>query len=862
VSGKPSLDISDARAEHARLGEEIARYDAAYYQEDAPLVSDAEYDALRRRYEALERQFPELVTPRSLTQKVGAKPSEKFAKVKHAAPMLSLGNVFSDEDVQDFVARVRRFIKFADEAPLAFTAEPKIDGLSCSLRYEDGRLAQAATRGDGYEGEDVTANIRTVTEIPQKLCGDAPRVLEVRGEVYMSHADFAALNERQAAAGKPLFANPRNAAAGSLRQLDSKITAERPLHFFAYGWGEVSAALAETQSGVLDAFKALGLPVNPRTKLCESVEEMLAHYRAIEAQRATLGYDIDGVVYKVDDIALQERLGFVSRAPRWAVAHKFPAERATTILRDIEIQVGRTGALTPVARLEPVTVGGVVVSNATLHNEDEIARKDIRIGDKVVVQRAGDVIPQIVEVVAEKSQHRATPFYFPHVCPRCGSHAIREVNARTGKLDAVRRCSGGLVCPAQVTEKIKHFVSRLAFDIEGLGEERVEELISIGFISEPADIFLIEEKNRNASPKLEDLPGWGEKSVRNLFSAISEKRMVRLDRFIFALGIRHVGEVIAKLMARQFISGEAFAEFVSTLDRSRKTVWISAMRNLRHGQASERMAVEEWVEFASVTRSAFWQQRSSWMPLFLTDGVGKIFANAILTEVAEHSRFAPVSELTDEVIYDWIARGKFGSKRLQKTLASIPSKEPSFAERVRRALAGSEAAWNDYAKYLDHNGLSLQASNWVVMADAAEKLLEEEFLLVKEINSIEGIGDTISYSILDFFSEQRNVAYVRRLLVGDERQPPLIELLPMEIARVSSPVTGLTVVFTGALERLTRDEAKAQAERFGAKVAASVSKKTDLVVAGPGAGSKLTKARELGIEVISEDDWFTRTGQG
>jgi len=854
--------LADARAEHARLAEDIARYDRAYYQEDAPLVPDSEYDAARRRYEALEKAFPELVTEESLTKKVGATPSEKFAKVKHAVPMLSLGNVFSDEEVHDFVARVRRFLGLAESATVACTAEPKIDGLSCTIRYERGHLVQAATRGDGYEGEDVTNNIRTLKEVPRRLHDGAPEVLEVRGEVYMTHAAFAALNQRQQAAGKQIFANPRNAAAGSLRQLDSRITAERPLHFFAYGWGEVSELPAKTQWGVLEAFRRYGLHVNPRTKLCESVEEMLAHYRAIEADRATLGYDIDGVVYKVDDIALQERLGFVSRAPRWAVAHKFPAERATTILRDIEIQVGRTGALTPVARLEPVTVGGVVVSNATLHNEDEIARKDIRIGDTVVVQRAGDVIPQIVEVVAGKRPAHAKPYEFPHVCPRCGSHAIREVNARTGKMEAARRCSGGLVCPAQVTEKVKHFVSRMAFDIEGLGDERVEELFSIDFISEPADVFLIEEKNRNAQPKLEDLSGWGERSVGKLFAAIRERRSVRLDRFIFALGIRHVGEATAKLMARKFVKGSVFSEFVSTLDRDRKSIWFTAIRNLKRVDDGVSGSLDEWVELASRTRSAFWQQRSSWTPLFLTPGVGEIFAKAILVDVAQRSRFVAVNELTDEVIYDWIADGKFGSRRLQKTLASIPSDEPSFGERVRYALAGSVSAWGQYVEYLGDLGFHSSAPNWLILAEATEELLGEEFKLVKEINSIEGIGDTISYAVLDFFSEQRNVGYVQRLLVGDDLHAPLVEVLPMEIVSGSSPVAGKTVVFTGSLERLTRDEAKAQAERFGAKVAASVSKKTDLVVAGPGAGSKLAKAAELGIEVISEDEWFVRTGQG
>jgi len=686
----------EARAEHARLQEEIAAHDRRYYQEDAPTISDADYDALRRRYEDLEKAFPELATPQSLTKTVGAKPSEKFAKVKHAVPMLSLGNVFSDEEVLEFVARVRRFLGLG-ESPLRFTFEPKIDGLSCSLRYEKGHLVQAATRGDGYEGEDVTANVRTIDEIPQRLRGDHSDVFEVRGEVYMTHKDFAALNARQKELGKTLFANPRNAAAGSLRQLDPKITSSRPLHFFAYGWGETSALPANTQSGVLEVLRRYGLPVNPLTTLCENAEDMLAHYRAIETQRATLGYDIDGVVYKVDDIALQERLGFVSRAPRWAVARKFPAERATTILRDIEIQVGRTGALTPVARLEPVTVGGVVVQNATLHNEDEIARKDIRIGDTVVVQRAGDVIPQIVEVVTEKRPQSAKPYEFPHVCPRCGSAALREIDEKTGEADIVRRCTGSLVCPAQAVERLKHFASRNAMDIEGLGDKQIEFFYDEGLIKTASDIFALAEGEAQMSPRLAEREGYGETSVRNLFAAIEARRSVPINRFIFALGVRHVGETNARRLARHF--------------------------------------------------------------------------------------------------------GDFESLR----------------ETARDAAPGGEAR--------------------------------------ARIDSIDGVGPAVAEALHDFFAEPHNERELDALLKQ-------ITLEPMPAVASTSPVSGKTVVFTGSLERLTRDEAKAQAERFGAHVAASVSKKTDLVVAGPGAGSKLKKAAELGIEVISEDEWFKRTGQG
>ena len=691
-----SLSATQARREHARLDEEIAAHDRRYYTEDAPIVSDAEYDALRLRYEALEAAFPELVTPDSLTEKVGAAPSEKFAKVRHRVPVLSLGNIFSEEEVAEFVARVRRFLGLSPEAPLAITAEPKIDGLSCSLRYESGKLVQAATRGDGYEGEDVTANVRTIGEIPHVLKGAAPDVLEVRGEVYMTHADFAAMNERQKEAGKTLFANPRNAAAGSLRQLDPAITASRPLHFFAYAWGEVSALPASTQMGMIAAFKDFGFPINPLMVLCHSAEELITHYRHIESLRARLGYDIDGVVYKVDSLALQNRLGFVSRAPRWAAAHKFPAEKATTVLRAIEINVGRTGALTPVARLDPVTVGGVVVSNATLHNEDEIARKDIRVGDTVTVQRAGDVIPQILGPILDKRPEDSKPYVFPEICPVCGSAAVREIDPKTGTADVVRRCTGGLVCTAQVVERLKHFASRNAFDIEGFGDKLIEQFFHDGLIKTPADIFTLEERERRGLLKLTEREGFGELSVRNLFNAIEARRTLPLNRFIYALGIRHVGETNARRLARHFETFEA----------------------------------------------------------------------------------------------------------LRKT--------------AQAASEGSDAR--------------------------------------AEINNIEGIGEVVAEAVADFFAEKHNEDVLDALL--DHVTP-----VPMEAVASASPVAGKTVVFTGSLERMTRDEAKAMAERLGAKVAASVSKKTDLVVAGPGAGSKLAKAAELGIETISEEDWLKLTGQ-
>ena len=686
------LSLAAARAEHARLGAEIAQHDRRYYEEDAPTISDADYDALRKRYSALEQAFPALAGADSANKRVGAAPAEKFAKVRHVVPMLSLDNVFEDAEVEEFCARVRRFLGLDEAAPLEMTAEPKIDGLSCSLRYERGKLVQAATRGDGYEGEDVTANALTVAAIPKALHG-APDVLEARGEVYMGRHNFFALNARQQAAGKPPFANPRNAAAGSLRQLDPKVTAERPLKFFAYAWGEISAPFADTQMGAMDAFRRFGLPVNPLTRLCRSAKELLAHYRAIEARRASLGYDIDGVVYKVNDLALQERLGFVSRSPRWAAAHKFPAERATTVVEAIEIQVGRTGALTPVAKLHPVTVGGVVVSNATLHNEDEIARLDVRVGDTVVVQRAGDVIPQILEVVRDKRRHGANPFVFPHVCPVCGSAALREIDEKTGKADVVRRCTGRLVCPAQAVEGLKHFCSRNAFDIEGLGDKQIELFFNEGLIKTAADIFTLQARDGHGRPRLSEWEGFGETSARNLFNAIEARRTIVLNRFLYALGIRHVGETNARRLARHF--------------------------------------------------------------------------------------------------------GDFG--------------------HLRRAARGHDAA--------------------------------------EALSGVEGIGPVVAESIVDFFAEPHNEKVIDALLAE-------VKIEPMEQIETGNPLAGKTIVFTGSLERMTREEAKAFAERLGAKVSGSISAKTDLVVAGPGAGSKLTRARELGVETIDEEEWMRRAGRG
>jgi len=709
------LTQAEAKKELERLAAEIAANDKRYHGEDAPTISDADYDALKRRNDAIEQRFPTLIRPDSPSHRVGSKPSEKFAKVVHAKPMLSLDNAFHDEDIADFVARVRRFLGFKEDDDLVFTAEPKIDGLSASLRYENGVFVRGATRGDGAEGEDITANLRTINDIPLRLHGKVPKVFEVRGEVYMTHNDFEALNKRQEKDGKPLFVNPRNTAAGAVRQLDPAMTAARPLHFFAYAWGEASDMPADTQWDMLQTFKDWGFKVNPLVRRCDTTEKILKFYSDIEGKRANLGYDIDGVVYKVDRLDLQERLGFVSRSPRWAIAHKFPAEQAETTLLDIDIQVGRTGKLAPVAKLKPLTVGGVVVQNATLHNEEEIERKDVRIGDTVVVQRAGDVIPQIVRVVLEKRPRGAKPYQFPHKCPVCGSHAVREVDEKTGKEDVDRRCTGGLICSAQAVERLRHFVSRLAFDIEGFGGTYIETLHEKGLLKEPADIFRLAKKpdalnkalaQRRAEQAAERRAkeGKGEvkkskkdddedsKLVANLIGSIEARRKIAMDRFINALGIRHVGETNARLIARNYKSIDVFVE-------------------------------------AMESKSA-----------------------------------------------------------------------------------------------------------------------------VEELQEIGGVGEVLAQAVKDFFDEPHNRKLVTNLLKE-------VEVIPLAAPRTAgSPVVGKTVVFTGTLEKMTRQEAKARAESLGAKVSGSVSAKTDLVVAGPGAGSKLTEAQKHGVKVIDEDEWLKLIG--
>jgi DNA ligase (NAD+) len=688
------LTRDKAKVEHTRLALELEGHDRRYYQDDAPVVTDAEYDALRARFSAIEKRFPEFVSAESPSQKVGAAPSGRFRKVRHSLPMLSLDNAFSEEDVRDFVDRIVRFLKLPDDK-IDFSAEPKIDGLSMSLRYEGGELVTAATRGDGAEGEDVTANIRTLEDVPEKLKGrNVPDICEVRGEVYMTKKAFLALNKKQVEAGETPFANPRNSAAGSLRQKDPDITASRPLGFFAYAWGEMSA-LPEG-----------GFTTNPLTKLCHSVEQLLAFHRKIEESRAGLDYDIDGVVYKVDRIDWQERLGFVSRTPRWAIAHKFPAERATTVLRDIEIQVGRTGSFTPVGKLEPVGVGGVIVQNVTLHNEDYIRGwgnkgeqlrdgRDIRIGDTVVIQRAGDVIPQVVDVLIDKRPKGAKEFHFPKKCP-CPLHTdvVREETA-TGEEGSRARCTGEFACPFQRVEHLRLFVSRRAFDIDGLGEKQLQHFFDEGWVKEPADIFTLQKRNNKL--KLEDIEGYGETSVRNLFASIENRRSIALERFIYALGMRHVGETTALALARGYGSWDAFH-------------------------------------------------------------------------------------------------------------------------------------------------------------DASLKVAKGDEEAIAEMDALDQIGDTVIQSVGAYFGESHNRGIVERLT----REVTIVDA---EKPKSNSKVAGKTVVFTGALEKMTRDEAKATAERLGAKAAGSVSKKTDYVVAGPGAGSKLAEAKKHGVTVMTEDEWLKLIGE-
>jgi DNA ligase (NAD+) len=763
-----------ATAELKRLAGTIRAADAAYYQDDAPAMTDADYDALRQRLNAIEARFPELKQADSPSDAVGAAPVGGFGKVTHLKPMLSLDNLFADEEVSEFIARVRRFLNLKPDEEVAVTAEPKIDGLSCSLLYENGVLVRAATRGDGAVGEDVTANIRTLKDVPETLRGKGrPARIEVRGEVYMTMAEFAAFQDAEEAAGRKRPANPRNAAAGSLRQKDPSVTASRPLRFFAYTWGDVSEPFAETQWDAVRAFKAWGLPVNADMKRAGSVEELLEIYHAIEARRASLGYDIDGVVYKIDRLDWQQRLGFVSRSPRWAVAHKFPAQQAMTQLLGIDIQVGRTGKLAPVARLQPVTIGGVVVSNATLHNEDEIARLGVMINDWVIVQRAGDVIPQIVRVVVEKRPKDAKGYEFPTRCPYCNSEAVRGGGEGDEEVD--RRCTGGLVCPAQAVERLKHFVSRRAFDIDGLGVRQIEEFFQASVMTAPQHIFSLEEQIAKAGlPPLAEWEGYGETSAKKLFDAISKASKQPLDRFLNALGIRHIGETNALLLARQFGSFEALQDAVAKAAKQRP------------GDAYRRLE--------SVA------------------GVGPGARDTLLAAAADLPLQEPIS--ADGALENALGVIDGLNKKARAALAAEYGDWPIFREQVLLAAKGRPG---------------------------------EDLLSLAAIN---GFGEVAAEALVDFFAEPHNGEVVQALLKA-------VQVLPHKVTDTSgSPVAGKTVVFTGTLEKMTRDEAKQQATALGAKVSGSVSSKTDIVIAGPGAGSKLADAQKHGVKVLSEDEWL------
>ena len=774
-TAKPVADLDEGEAveELTRLADELSRHDLAYHQQDAPTISDAEYDALKRRNLAIEARFPGLIRENSPSMRVGAARAEQFSPVEHGVPMLSLDNAFSDEEAMEFDARVRRFLR-ADAEPIAYTAEPKIDGLSASLRYEKGVLVQGATRGDGRVGEDVTQNLRTVGDIPQRLEGSGwPDVIEVRGEVYLGHDGFAALNASAEAAGQKTYANPRNAAAGSLRQIDPKITATRPLRFFAYAWGLSSGPFAETQWEALAKLKAWGFQITPQSQRVVGREGLLAAYRDMEAARPKLAFDIDGVVYKADRLDWQARLGFVTRTPRWAIARKFPAERARTVLEAIDLQVGRTGAVTPVARLRPVTVGGVVVVNATLHNADEIARKDLRVGDTVVIQRAGDVIPQVVEAVLAERPADAAPFQYPTHCPCPLRTPLARETTASGAETVVRRCTGEFACPFQRIEHLRHFVGRRAFDIEGLGEKQLTAFYERGWMREPADIFRLARDEARLT-ELRGSDGYGETSITNLVAGIDARRRIPLDRFIFGLGIRHIGETTSVALARHYETVEGF---------------------IRAGRA----AAEQ-------------RPGPDYLTLSTLDGVGPTALEAIITWArAKTAALIPAAASMDE--------------RLRLSI-------PRLNSRARQALADLFGDWPTFE---------------AAVTKAAAQGPGDDFL---ELASVDAVGVVAARMIAEFFGEPHNRDMVAHLAAE------LREVQAVARPKTDTAVAGKTVVFTGALEKMTRDEAKAQAEGLGAKVSGSVSKKTDLVVAGPGAGSKLKTATDLGVEVITEDEWL------
>lgn len=780
MTAKPPADLTEAEAveELTFLADEIARHDIAYHQQDAPTISDADYDALKQRNNAIEAAFPHLVRDNSPSLRVGAARAEQFSPVEHGVPMLSLDNAFSNEDALEFDARIRRFLRLSGAEEIAYTAEPKIDGLSASLRYEKGVFVQGATRGDGRVGEDVTENLRTIADIPKRLSGSGwPDVIEIRGEVYLGHEEFAALNAANEAAGLKTYANPRNSAAGSLRQIDPKITATRPLKFFAYAWGLMSGPFAQTQWEALGKLKAWGFKTTPESCRVISGQGLLDAYGDMEAVRPKLGYDIDGVVYKVDRLDWQQRLGFITRTPRWAIARKFPAQQARTILEAIDIQVGRTGAITPVARLRPVTVGGVVVVNATLHNADEIARKDVRIGDTVILQRAGDVIPQILGHVPEERPADAVPYEFPTHCP-CDLHTpIAKETTASGAESVVRRCTGEFACPFQRIEHLRHFVSRRAYDIEGLGEKQLTFFFEKGWVKEPADIFRL-ARDEEKLAELRATDGYGETSIANLVAAINAKRAIPLDRFIFGLGIRHVGETTSMALARHF---ETYDHFVQVAEA-----------------AARQVGGENYAALVEL------------------EGLGPTAVRALLDFGAAQQALL----LPDEASLD---------KRLQLAV-------PKLNSRARAALAERFGDWVAVER---------------VARSAAQEEPGDEF---RELSGVDAVGPVAARMIAQFFAEPHNRAKVEAL------RAQLDQVIPAERPKTDTAVAGKTIVFTGSLEKMTRDEAKAQAESLGAKVSGSVSKKTDLVVAGPGAGSKLKTATDLGIQVMTEDEWLALVG--
>ena len=774
----PVADLTEAQAveELERLADDLTAHDLAYHQQDAPTISDGDYDALKRRNLDIETRFPHLIRDNSPSLRVGAARNEQFSPVEHGVPMLSLDNAFSNDEATEFDARIRRFLRLSPSNTVAYTAEPKIDGLSASLRYEKGVLVQGATRGDGRLGEDVTANLRTIADIPHRLKGSGwPDVIEVRGEVYVELAAFAAFNAAAEEAGQRTYANPRNFAAGSLRQIDPKISAQRPLRFFGYAWGLVSAPFADSQWEALQKLEAWGFVTTaPPARRVENAQGLLDVYADFETLRPTLDFDIDGVVYKVDDLEQQRRLGFVSRSPRWAIARKFPAQRARTILEAIDIQVGRTGAHTPVARLKPVTVGGVSVTNATLHNGDEIARLDVRIGDTVVLQRAGDVIPQIVEVdLAARPDPAPAPYEFPHVCECPLKTALtREVNA-SGQESVVRRCTGEFACPFQRVEHLRHFVSRRAFDIEGLGEKQLQAFFDEGWITEPADIFRL-AKDEEKLAALRERDGYGETSIANLVKGINDRRTIGLDRMIYGLGARDIGETTSTVLARNF---DRFEDLQAAAEAAAKGLPGETYLELSTAQGVGPKALD----------------------LLIEAGKGGLVAD-------------PWPEAQDLEI-------------------KIGHAVPKLTKPAKAALAQRYGTWDAFAEGL---------------AAAASGAPGDDYL---HLAAVDGVGPVAAQSLARFFAEEHNRAKVANLVAE-------LDIQPVAKPKTDTAVAGKTIVFTGSLEKMTRDEAKAQAEGLGAKVASSVSKKTDLVVAGPGAGSKLKTATELGIQVMTEDEWL------